>query len=209
MLSLSLLLRNICALPTQRRAVCCKELSGSVCSSHWSTGPLFKLDLVAHKKKPLPSLKFLQAWLNDWRYRQRYSEEVSGQPCDRMHFLWVSVCVFCKNPSLFLTSAWSKLDTVLLEAVEDLVDSRCGAHQMVLATRCDMYLNTNWKSSVYATCSGITRRAGQPGSNCDCRGVVGLAVMTRQENKYWATNRVEDYVRGVVFSDNCEKLLLK
>lgn len=97
----------------------------------------------------------------------------------------------------------------MLEAVEGPVDSRCGAHQMVLATCCDVYLNTNRKSSVYATCSGIARRAGQPGSNCDCRGVVGLAVLTRQENKYWATNRVEEYVRGVVFSDNCEKLLLK
>lgn len=72
-----------------------------------------------------------------------------------------------------------------------------------------MYLKTNGKSSVYATCSGITRIAGQPGSNCDCRGVVGLAVMSRQENKYWATSRVEEYVKGVVFSDNYEKVLLK
>lgn len=61
-------------------------LSGSVCSSHWSAGPLFKLDLVAHKEKLLPSLQFLQAWLNDSRYKQRFSEELSGQTRDRMCF---------------------------------------------------------------------------------------------------------------------------
>lgn len=130
MLVLSLLLRNICASSTKRRAVCYKVLSGCVCSSHWSTHPVFKVDLVAHKNKLLPSLKFLQAWLNDWRYRERYSDKVLGQPCDKntdlrqtFHsldffceknlFLWVPVCVICKN--LILTSAWGKLKTILLE----------------------------------------------------------------------------------------------
>lgn len=184
-------------------------LSGSVCSSHWSAGPLFKLDLVAHKEKLLPSLQFLQAWLNDSRYKQRFSEELSGQTRDRMCFLWLSVCVFCKNPSTFLTPAWSKLDTILLETVENLADSRWGAHQMVFNTHCNMYLQTNRNPTGYAACSGITRTAGQLGTGCSCRGIAGLAVMSRQENKYWAANRIEDCVRSVFCCGNCEKLLLK
>lgn len=73
---------------------------------------------------------------------------------------------------------------------------------MVFNIHCNMYLKMNTKPSVCAACSGITRRADQLGSNCSCRGAVGLAVMTRQENKYWAANRVEEYVGGAFCSGN-------